>query len=158
MKSVFGEQSTRIEFDEVSLDLEHTIIEPNFMKPNSVLHESVLTGKRTWSRNSRFVEFTFTEYLFMYEDDGVSVLNQLLDMEDQEVTFYLHSDGGLTQKMWFVSIEIFPLIKPYSEDLAVCRLMNSEHLQFSKRIKAIPTGKKIKSEAGKYIRTKGIIL
>ncbi len=131
MSTVFGEQTALIECGEVSLTLDYCIVEPNFLKPVAIMHESVLTGKRTWSRNERFVEFEVMIYLFKYPDGGKAVLNSLLAMEDQEVNFFMHSDGFLTQLMWLVGIDVFALIKPYSKDVAILSLANKNYLRLS---------------------------
>lgn len=161
MMPIFGEANSRIDCTDldVSLELQHTIIEPDFFKGQKIVHQSVIDpeGTRTYSRNERYVEATVQEFLFKYADKGISVLRTLRTMEDKIVTFFFHLDSGLIQEMWLANVDVYPLLAPNRNDIAVLTLVNARYLQISRRIKA-RDGKFIKTEDGKFIRSRGIIL
>jgi hypothetical protein len=161
--SVFGEQKTRIDCAEleISLELEHTIIEPGFFRGEKIVHKSVVDpeGTRTYSRNERYVQFEMQEYLYKYNDCGITTLQTLLRMENKIVTFFLHQDGGLTQEMWLTNIDLFPLRNPYQNDIAVLSLSNQKFLKISQGpILDDQTGLPIFGDDGNPIIADGLIL
>ena len=135
----------------------HGIVQPNFMIPTYKMHESILTGKRTWSKMNNYVEFEITEFLCKYSNSNTKAAS-LLSFENKEVTFEFASDGGMVQNMYVEMVDFFPLENPYSKDIAIIKVINTDYLQISRRIRAIPGREWIKADTGKILRTKGIII
>lgn len=157
MSLVFGTTVATMNDGENEYTFTHGVVAPNFMVHAYKMHESVLTGKRTWSRMNSYVEFEITEYLCKYSNANVRATS-LLSFENKEVTFEFASDGGLVQNMYVSTIDFFPLEHPYSKDVAIIKVINTDYLQISRRIRAIPGREWIKSDTGKILRTRGIIL
>jgi len=121
VSNIWGEISCKLENDSGTVTLEHSILEPNFYEPETIIHESVITGRRTYSKDSRYSEFIITEYLFKYSDP-ISIANQLLGLEN---TIVLFTPGEL---MWskhciITVVDIFPLVEPYRYDIAMIKMI-----------------------------------
>lgn len=158
MSSVWGTTPPEMTDGETTCVLEHAVVEPNFLKSAEIMHESVLTGHRSWSRNESYVEFSVMDYLCEYANPNTKAL-EILAFEDKDVTFTFATDGGMVQQMRVVDVNFFPLIKPNRDDVAVIHFMNIDYLQVSRRIRAIPGKEWIKNTpAGKILRTRGIII
>lgn len=156
MSMIWGTTGTKINNDESECYLEHSIVEPNFLVPASIMHESKIDGHRSWSKNNNYVAFEVMDYLYMYANPEVKA-KEILAFEDTDVTFTFYSDGAMIQKMHVESVDFFPLVKPYSDDIVIIRLVNVDYLQNSTRIKT-KDGKYIKTKSGQYLRSKGIII
>lgn len=156
MSSIWGIQHSRMTLGAVTVELEHSIIEPNFMLSDAIMHESALTGVRTWSKGHYLLEFSVMEYLFKYSDP-VAKANEILALEDNVVSFTLAIDGALTHNMYLEAIEIHSLYKPYAYDVAVLNFKSEKYLNISRYLKA-KDGKLIKTADGKYIKTQGIVI
>lgn len=153
---IWGSTYCRINNDSLTVNMPHSIIEPNFMIPAQKMHESILTGTRTWSNLNNYLEFSITDYLFKY-DSPIAQANHLLALENTIVTFAFAIDGGLILSMYLESVDIHPLFQPWRKDIAVLNLKSVEYLRVSRRIKT-KDGKWIKTADGNYLTTKGIII
>jgi len=156
MSTIWGTQYCKMVLGGTTVNLLHAIIEPNFMIPDTKMHESKLTGMRTWSRKRVRMEFTVMEYLFKY-DDPVAKATEIMSLENNVVTFTFANDGGLTQDMYLEPIDIYGLVKPYDYDVAVLNFKSEDWLNISRRLKT-KDGKWIKTKSGDYIKTKGIVI
>jgi hypothetical protein len=156
MSTIWGIQHSRIVSGATTVELEHSIIEPNFIISDAIMHESVLTGVRTWSRKRMRTEFTVMEYLFKYANPHTKA-REILALENTVVTFYLAIDGAMVQEMYLDSVDIYGLIRPYRYDVAVLNFKSKNWLNVGGYLKT-KDGKYIKTADGKYIKTKGIIL
>lgn len=124
MSNVWGEISCKLEFGETELILEHSILEPNFFVPEKIVHESKLTGLRTYSKNAHYSEFLITEYLYKYENPNEKA-DELLDLEDNIVLF---TPGSLLWSKYCIVtlVDFYGLDSPYTKDLAMIKLVSTD--------------------------------
>lgn len=156
MRTLWGETNSKMVIGETEIELEHSVIAPNFVVPDSVMHQAQITGKRTWSRKFRFVEFVHAEYLFKYADPA-AMATTLLQYENTVVTYHFFS-GPVVQEMYVESVEIKPLFGDdvnHEFGIAIMTLKNQEYLQVQRRLKFLD-GKFVKFLDGKFAKTRGI--
>jgi len=161
VSSIWGTTTCRINNDSKTTNLVHSIVEPNFMIPAEIMHESSISGKRTWNNPNNYMAFSVMDYLFRY-DSPQTQANNLLDFEDSTVTFSFATDGGLVLNLYLESVDFYPLLNPYDKDVAVLNLKSIDYVRISRRIRDIPGKRWIKAiggdAQGKILRTKGIII
>ena len=90
MSSLFGQSYCKVN----DLNLEYSIVEPNFLIPAEIMHESVLTGTRTYSKKENYSEFSVMVYLFQYADANTKA-SAILALENTLVTFTFSVDLSL---------------------------------------------------------------
>lgn len=155
MSAVFGIQQCRLNDGEEEVVLHHSIKEPNF-ESATIVHTSCLTGARKYSKMNSYFSTAVTAYLMKYPN-AKEIAKTLQQMEGKIVTFIFAPDGGLVQQMFLESVEIFPLEKPNSEDVAKLKLKNTNFVFISRRLRT-KQNELLKNEKQKFIRTQGIIL
>lgn len=158
MNTLWGETNSKMVIGVTEIELEHSVIAPNFVVPANIMHESKLNGKRTWSRKNKFVEFVHAEYLFKYADPGATATT-LLQYEDTVVTYHFLS-GSMIQEMYIERIEIHPLFVEdikYEFGVAIMYLKNQDYLIIQRRLKFLD-GKFVKFLDGKFAKTRGIVI
>lgn len=105
MSSIFGEQTAKFEIGGNTITLENCIVSPNFRMPVHIMHQSCLTGHRTYSRNENFVSFKIVDYLFKYTSPEDKA-DEILACEDQQVTFYPFIDGDENKNVIMENVDI----------------------------------------------------
>jgi len=151
MSEIWGEISCKLELGETVLELQHSILQPNFFIPKTIMHESVLTGKRTYSKNYNYSEFEINEYLFRYDDPG-SIADQLLNFEDEVILF---TPGELLWSKYCVvtNVSFYPLQTPYSDDIAIISLVAVDNIILGDYMRFL-NGNYVETIDGKKMRRK----
>lgn len=165
MSNIWGNTYGKIINGSTEITLIYSVVAVNFMIPANIMHQSVIsaTGHRSWSRKEKYVEFTHSEYLFLYNNPIVKA-NQILNCENLVIQ-YEFMNGGMIQDMYVEKVDIQPLTKDnitYEYGIAIIYLKNINYLVISRRIKEKPGQKWIKAKGGtadgKILRTRGIII
>jgi hypothetical protein len=120
MSSIFGEQTAKFLYGETEVSLDHCIVSPNFRIPTHIMHQSCLTGKRTYSKNENFISFKAVDYLFKYANPK-SKADELLSYEDLQIDFYPFIDGNENKNVILEYIDIKSLDEndPTRTDIAI---------------------------------------
>lgn len=155
MSKIFGEQHCSINDGETEVVLEKAIISPSFDNAE-IVHESCLTGFRCYSKMNNYFKALVIVHLFKYTNANQRA-KELLLLEGKSVTFIFAQDGGLVQQMHIEKVDIYPLFKPYADDVAIIKVFNQNYIMTSRRLKDRES-RLLKTDKNKFIRTRGIII
>lgn len=153
MSELFGEGNVKFMSGLTTVELEHVVREGNFFKPAIITHESIITGKRTYSRNEKYFEFTLMCNIWKYSDPNAKA-DELLTYENTVVTFFPWSDGTMIKECFLESVDFEPLFRPYDNDLAFLRFIGTQYSDVLTERIITKDGKWIKTKDGKYIKRK----
>ena len=151
------------------ITLEHANIEPSWMQPNLIEHQSVLNGHREWVKVSdEHAEFVITVNLHKY-DSAENKFRELLLYRNTEVYFHPHSDAGAIRdangdKVLFRIVEMTPFYNFYDEayvhyDAIIIKFRSKDPVDYEQSINVPDVlgqkdGSLITDKSGKGIRIK----
>lgn len=127
MSSIWGEQHSKFVSGINTVDLNYCVVPGNFLSPVSIMHESKLTGLRTWSKNEKYLMFNVAVYLFK-ETNPNTKATEIEQYENQPVTFYPFADGTISGDMRIEKIDFRPLSGTENDrkDVAILTLISTQ--------------------------------
>lgn len=93
---IFGTTNPKFVSGANTVDLEYSHLDPAFLIPAEIMHESVFTGFRSFANSNDFARFGVMIFLWKYQNP-VTKFEELQTYKNQLVHFYPHSDG---QAIW----------------------------------------------------------
>lgn len=104
MISVWGTIACKFETANGTVELQHVVLSPSFFINAEIMHESIANGKRTWSKDEHFSEFTIHDLLINYPNAKVKA-QEIETLENQIAVFtpfsLLWSKNVIVTKVWF---------------------------------------------------------
>ena len=167
---IFGSEEPKfITQTGVTVLLEHSNIEPNWMTPNLIEHPSVLNGHREWVEVSgEHAEFIVTVNLHKYAS-AENKFREIYLHRKEEVYFHPHKDKAAIRdadgnKVLFKIVEVTPFYLYYDEayvnyDALMIKFRSKDPVDYEKtlnviRLLADKTGTPITEKDGTPIRIK----
>ena len=89
---IFGTTNPKFVSGVNTVNLEYSHLDPAFLIPAEIMHESVLTGFRSFVNSNDFARFGVMIYLWKYPNP-VTKFEELQTYKNTTVFFYPHSDG-----------------------------------------------------------------
>ncbi|MBI1939187.1 MAG: hypothetical protein HYS25_13845 [Ignavibacteriales bacterium] len=103
MSSVWGQMACKFETANTTVELQNVVLSPSFFINAEIMHESI-NGKRTWSKDEHFAEFTIRDILKNYTDPKVKA-NEIEALEHKAAVFtpfnMLWSKNVIITNVWF---------------------------------------------------------
>lgn len=89
---IFGISHCRLS-GSITVDLEHSSLDPSYIISDEIVHKSILTGHKTYNKRTLFYSsFIVDVNLFKYEESASVVLNNLMQLKKEYFYFYPHVD------------------------------------------------------------------
>lgn len=81
--------------DSSTVTLDYAVLDPNWNDPRVIEHQSVITGKKTWTTLGDYASFRVTVNLYKYTTSPTpsTKFSTLMTYLHQLVYFYPHKDG-----------------------------------------------------------------
>lgn len=89
---IFGSGSAKFTSASVTVDLEYSVLVPNFIESETIQHVSVIDGARNYITLGDYSSFKVDVYLFKYANPRDKFL-EIYDYIHTDVNFFPHSDG-----------------------------------------------------------------
>lgn len=156
MSEIFGIGHSKFVSGVTTVDLDNSFVDPKFFIPQHLEHQSILTGERSYSRKVNQCEFDVTVFMSKYANPETKA-SEILAYLNQTVTFYPFISGSVYKNVKLISIDFYPLYKPYQKDVAILQFISYEQIAIAGWL-VTKDGKYILTKDGKRIRTKGIVL
>jgi len=158
---IFGDQYPVIEgiSSGIKTLLINSNLEPDWIQPNEIEHQSVINGYRSYTRVSLpHAEFKVIVNLFKYANPGQAFWN-IYQYLGQDVYFYPHGNNETIKiKAHLVDITPFYLEQPWHYDACELILRSVEPVSYTQesfdRILITGDGKQVKTKDGKNISIK----
>lgn len=129
---ILGDQNCQIQDISSSeiIDLLYSNMDPDFIQPNEIEHQSVINGYRSYTKISNpHAEFVVTIHLFKYSNPG-SMFWKIYQYLNKDVWFYPHKNNTLKIKCHIVDIKLFYLEQPWHYDACTITFRSVEPVQY----------------------------
>lgn len=121
-------------FEEINgaetVDLIYSTLEPDFVQPNEIEHQSVVNGYRSYTKISNpHAEFVVMVNLFKYNNPG-TMFWRIYQYLNKDVWFYPHKENTLKIKCHIVDIKVLYLEQPWHYDVCQITFRSVEPVQY----------------------------
>lgn len=129
---ILGDQNCQ--FEEINgaeiVDLLYSVLEPDFIQPNEIEHESVVNGYRSYTKISNpHAEFVVTVNLFKYPNPG-SMFWKIYQYLHRDVWFYPHKNNTLKIRCHITDLKLFYIEQPAHYDRCTITFRSVEPVQY----------------------------
>jgi len=106
---IWGASYSKFVSGVTTVELPNSILHPDFIKPDIIEHQSIISGKKNWINKGDYSEFKVQVNLFKYTDPNTT-FNLVESYKFAQVTFYPHKDGQPMKDIFGSEIQ-FMIIK-----------------------------------------------
>ncbi len=89
---IFGTSYSKFVSGITTVELPYSVLDPSYMLPDVLVHQSVISGKKNFISKGDYSEFKVQINLWKYANPNAT-FNQLEGYKFSQVTFYPHKDG-----------------------------------------------------------------
>jgi len=134
---IFGNSYSKFVSGATTVELPNSILDPDFVLPDLITHQSIMTGKLNYIKKGYYSFFKVMVYLYQRVDPN-SDYAELESYRDNQVTFYPHKDGdpikdifGNETQFLLSNIESYYLTNTVLKDIALLTFKADRYTQLT---------------------------
>jgi len=134
---IFGTANSKFVSGATTVDLPSSVLDPSYIIPEVIEHQSVVSGKRNWIPLGYYSDFKLQVNLFKYDDPNTS-FNLIESYKFSKVTFYPHKDGdpikdifGNESQLLISDIEAYYLTNEFQKDIAIITFLSDRYTRLT---------------------------
>ena len=124
MSDVFDTIITKLESGTTTVTMDNVVMKPNPFISAEIMHESIINGVRTYSRDIHLSEFIVKDLLWLYADPAAKAA-ELLAIENQKFLF-TPFDMMWSKYVWVTSVDIQMLEPDSVYNIAVVSMIGAD--------------------------------